>query len=278
MNAKQIATIEALNLFAGYRSDIHEVKQTNTLTNGRPIIKVRFQGEGPSRYEVFFELNEKGEPVKANGYEYIGCVLDMPFKEATEQARALCTLAHLLVAELETEAADDSDDEAEPGQAPGLPFTRDDGGRVAAGYKGQTGDCVVRAIAIASGRDYGDVYRDLFEANKTFIETHRGKKTRKGRIAAKIAKKNGTPRDGNFKHVYHDYILGLGFDWVCTMHIGQGCTVHMREGELPNRGRIIARVSKHLAAVVDGELRDTYDCTRGGSRCVYGYYIQRDEA
>ena len=103
MNANQIKTLSALEFFCGYRSDIHEVKQTNTLTNGRPIIKVRFQDNGPSRYEVFFELNEKGEPVKANGYEYIGCVLDMPFKEATENARALCTLAHLLVDELKTE-------------------------------------------------------------------------------------------------------------------------------------------------------------------------------
>jgi len=100
MNNQQINTISALENFAGYRSDILEVKQTNTLTNGRPIIKVRYRGAGMSRYEVFFELNEKGKPVKANGYEYIGCVFDMSFKEATEQARALCALSHLLVDEL----------------------------------------------------------------------------------------------------------------------------------------------------------------------------------
>lgn len=32
--------------------------------------------------------------------------------------------------------------------------------------------------------------------------------------------------------------------------------------------------SKHLAAVVDGVLHDTYDCTREGTRCVYGYYVK----
>lgn len=101
----QINTISALENFCSYRSDILEVKQTNTLTNGRPIIKVLYKEDGPSRYEVFFELNEKGYPVKATGYEYIGCVLDMSFKDATEQARGLCALAHLLVEELKTEAA-----------------------------------------------------------------------------------------------------------------------------------------------------------------------------
>ena len=33
-----------------------------------------------------------------------------------------------------------------------------DGGRAAAGYKGQAGDCVVRSIAIATGMNYQKVY------------------------------------------------------------------------------------------------------------------------
>lgn len=33
-----------------------------------------------------------------------------------------------------------------------------DGGRAAAGYKGSTGDCVVRSIAIATGRPYQEIY------------------------------------------------------------------------------------------------------------------------
>jgi hypothetical protein len=109
MNSKQAATLSALECLFEYRSDILEVKQTNTLSNGRPIIKVRTKSGiewtevGSGRYEVYFELNEKGEPVKANGYEYIGCVLDLSFKEATEQAKALCARAHALVQELAEE-------------------------------------------------------------------------------------------------------------------------------------------------------------------------------
>jgi len=105
MNINQINTISALETWAGYRSGVLEVKQTNTLGNGRPIIKLRYKGRSGSRYEVFFELNEKGKPVKANGYEYIGCVLDMPFKEATEHARAMCYMAHLVVDALKAQAA-----------------------------------------------------------------------------------------------------------------------------------------------------------------------------
>ena len=37
-----------------------------------------------------------------------------------------------------------------------MEFKNDDGGRVAAGFEGKTGDCVTRAIAIATGRDYRD--------------------------------------------------------------------------------------------------------------------------
>jgi hypothetical protein len=35
---------------------------------------------------------------------------------------------------------------------------------------------------------------------------------------------------------------------------------------------LIARVSKHLVAIVDGELHDTHDCSRDGTRYVYGYW------
>jgi hypothetical protein len=63
----------------------------------------------------------------------------------------------------------------------------------------------------------------------------------------------------------------LGLRWVPTMQIGQGCKVHLRRDELPQKGRLV--LSRHAAAVIDGVLHDTYDCSRGGTRCVYGYWI-----
>jgi hypothetical protein len=55
------------------------------------------------------------------------------------------------------------------------------------------------------------------------------------------------------------------------MAIGQGCRTHLRADELPS-GRPIVSVSKHLVAVIDGVIHDIYDCSRDGTRCVYGYF------
>ena len=35
---------------------------------------------------------------------------------------------------------------------------------------------------------------------------------------------------------------------------------------------MVVAVSKHYTAVIDGTIHDIYDPSRGGSRCVYGYY------
>jgi hypothetical protein len=55
------------------------------------------------------------------------------------------------------------------------------------------------------------------------------------------------------------------------MRIGSGCTVHLRADELPP-GRLIVNVSRHTVAVIDGVIHDTYDPSRDGTRCVYGYF------
>jgi hypothetical protein len=151
-----------------------------------------------------------------------------------------------------------------------MQWVYDDGGRAASGYKGEAGDCVVRAIAIAAELPYVDVYAALMERNRDYAYSKRG------RTAAKLRRRGGSPRNGNFKKVYHDYILSLGFRWIPTMQIGQGCKVHLRADELP-KGRIIVSLSKHLAAVVDGVLHDTYDDSRDGKRCVYGMYVKESQ-
>ena len=40
-------------------------------------------------------------------------------------------------------------------------FKYNDGGRSEAGFKGKTGDCGVRAIAIALGKSYKEVYNHV---------------------------------------------------------------------------------------------------------------------
>jgi hypothetical protein len=154
------------------------------------------------------------------------------------------------------------------GRSQALGFQVNDGGRVPAGFKGGAGDCVVRAIAIAAQLPYLQVYEDLHAANAAYADQ------RNDKLARRLNAKGASPRNGNHRKVFHDYILGHGFDWVPTMQVGAGCKVHLLANELPS-GRLIVKVSKHLTAVIDGVIQDTHNPSRGGSRCVYGYYILR---
>lgn len=141
-----------------------------------------------------------------------------------------------------------------------IKYQENDGGRKEAGYKGSTRDCVVRAIAIAAKKNYKEVYEAI---------NVMGKDERLG----KSLKSKSNARLGVYKKTYQKYLEGLGWKWIPTMFIGQGCKVHLREDELP-KGRLIVKVSKHLTAVIDGVIHDVNDCSRDGNRCVYGYYTK----
>ena len=141
----------------------------------------------------------------------------------------------------------------------------DDGGRAAAGYKGQAGDCVVRSIAIVTSMPYQKVYNDLFKANEEFRNTSRTK------LARSLKQKNDSPRSGTHRVVLKKYLAQLGFQWTPTMFVGQGCKVHLKKEELPS-GILLVSCSKHITVVKNGVLHDTHDCTRNGTRCVYGYW------
>ena len=142
-----------------------------------------------------------------------------------------------------------------------------DGGREAAGYKGKAGDCVVRSIAIVTGFSYQKIYNDLYNANEKFRKTSRTK------LARRLRKKNDSPRLGTHRVVIKKYLEKLGWKWTPTMFVGQGCKVHLKKEELPI-GTLLVSCSKHITVVKDGVLNDTYDCSRNGTRCVYGYWTQ----
>lgn len=150
-----------------------------------------------------------------------------------------------------------------------VPFVVDDGGRTAAGYKGLAGDCVARSIAIASSRSYAEVYARLSEGNATQRASGRRRAKK-----ARVGKKTAAHGICTTRKWFADYMEELGFAWVPTMGIGTGCTVHLRPDELP-KGRLIVSVSKHMTTMIDGVLHDTYDCSRQGTRCVYGYYVYK---
>lgn len=139
-----------------------------------------------------------------------------------------------------------------------ITYQFNDGGRRRAGYKGRTADCFVRAIAIALELPYQEVYDELFRMQKKLAERY----GRKG---------SASPRNGVYKVVAGEFLAQRGWKWTPTMFIGKGCKVHLKADELPS-GRIICQVSRHVVAVVNGVINDTYDCSRQGSRCVYGFW------
>lgn len=122
-----------------------------------------------------------------------------------------------------------------------------DGGRSNYFKAGGVGDCVTRAIAIAAKRDYKEVY--------DFIRKMQGK----------------SPRNGVDNKYLRKIATHFGGRWTPLMTIGSGCKVHLRDGELPI-GRLVCSCSGHYVAVIDGIINDTFDPSRGGMRCVYGYY------
>lgn len=134
-----------------------------------------------------------------------------------------------------------------------------DGGRAAAGFKGSTGDCVTRAIAIATGKPYAEVYEDINE----LAEELEGRTFGRSRA-----------RTGVFKKTYGEYLNRLGWKWTPCVTIGSGCKVHLKADELP-KGTIIVRLSRHISAVIDGVINDTFNPSRQGTRCVYGYWSKR---
>ena len=133
-----------------------------------------------------------------------------------------------------------------------MEWVYDDGGR-SRYFKGSAGDCVCRAIAIATEQDYKKVYDELAALNKK----------RSGKKSA---------RNGVNRKDIRAYMADLGWEWHPTMGIGTGCKVHLDADELPS-GRIVCSLSRHLVAVIDGVLHDTYD-SAWERRCVYGYWTE----
>jgi hypothetical protein len=142
-----------------------------------------------------------------------------------------------------------------------LPYRYDDAGRY--DRKKSTRDCVTRAIAIAADLPYEQVRKEIAAGNAA---------QRPGKGGDKVSGLESADFGViTSRKWFKDYMASLGFSWTPTMAIGQGCAVHLAEGELP-AGRLVVKVSCHFTAVIDGVIRDVGDPSRDGTRCVYGYY------
>lgn len=136
-------------------------------------------------------------------------------------------------------------------------FKYNDGGR-SNYFKGTGGDCVTRAIAIATGKDYKEIYDRLAQGNAS---QRRSRKERSSK--SRTGKKTALHGIFTKRKWFKDYMKELGFVWTPTMTIGSGCKIHLQADELP-KGKIICSISKHYVAVIDGVINDTYNPNRNG--------------
>ena len=126
-------------------------------------------------------------------------------------------------------------------------YEYNDGGRAAAGFKGKYADCGVRAMAIACQISYDEA--DV-RCKSACLFGKRGSRS--------LSK-------GIFKEDMTDALKKLGWVWrPAPKFVGRKA----RCSDMP-KGRVIARMSHHFVAVIDGVPHDTWDCT---NKMVYGYW------
>ena len=133
-------------------------------------------------------------------------------------------------------------------------YTQTDGGRLDAGFKGKGGDCVTRAITIATGLSYREVRKSLTELT---IEMTGG-------LERSVANGVSSP-------VSHAYLVKLGWELFLT----KGSYLC----DLPKRDTLIACLTRHFVAVKDGTVFDSWDSrksnrTKCGSPVLEGYYFK----
>ena len=126
-------------------------------------------------------------------------------------------------------------------------YEYNDGGRVKAGFKGKYADCGVRAMSIACQIPYAEADERLRDSAAA------------GRMGSRSLSK------GIFKEDMTDALKKLGWVWrPAPKFVGRKA----RCSDMP-KGRVIARMSHHFVAVLDGVAHDTWDCT---AKMVYGYW------
>ena len=110
----------------------------------------------------------------------------------------------------------------------------------------KTGDCVVRALSVALGRDYTEVYKQLFALSLATGYIINDKRVEEKFLAASGFVKHKQPKKPNGKK----FLIGE-IDKLCKERV------------------IVVSCAHHLTVVMDGTLIDTWDC-RG--KCISNYY------
>lgn len=112
----------------------------------------------------------------------------------------------------------------------------------------KTGDCVVRALALAEDKNWLDVYDRLCSIGRTTFEMPNNKKTYEAYLAEHGWTKQRMPKHAS----------------------GRRYTLRQLADE-NSTGTIVVSIARHIATVKDGNLLDTWDCSR---KCVGNYFTK----
>lgn len=144
---------------------------------------------------------------------------------------------------------------------PLLPITLTDGGRAEAGYKGTAGDCVTRAVAVATGSPYADVYKLMHEAGN--------------KHGSKSAARTGVPPAASGE------VMREHFGWHYISYATGGAK-YLTAEDMPDLPAFCAVLTRpHWVAVVGGVVHDTWDSRtpkrgRPGRSRVAGLWVPGD--
>lgn len=131
-----------------------------------------------------------------------------------------------------------------------VPLVHRDGGRRMAGYKGLTGDCVTRALAIATGHPYTSVYKIVDRAGR------------------ESGYKNNNAHQGVNGYVTDALMDAFGGKFHKLPH-----GTYLRPGVLPD-GITIVLMEEHVLAVIDGVAYDNHE--NPFKQEIWGYWTFPD--
>lgn len=153
-----------------------------------------------------------------------------------------------------------------------IDYRFDDGGRRVAGYKGEIGDCFIRAVAILTGEPYKRVYKRVLASMKAHGYTPTGDPAR--------AKNVLKPDEVLSSHEHWRGQKALGWVLRDCLRTSGLVNVPLPPGARPTYSEAYQRYGNcavvswgysdgdsHIAAIVDGVLQDTFDSrlTESGS-------------
>ena len=138
-----------------------------------------------------------------------------------------------------------------------LGFMICDGGREDAGYKGDAGDCVTRAISIATA--WASRGRYEYEQHRSELMKRKAKWRKTSRSKRAKASKSNSVRNGTPKEVYRPYLEDLGWERVSLVKFGDPTRKEMVKEDIPN-DIVILEVRKHLVTCANHVVLDTWDC------------------